>query len=157
MRYLVTGSEGPGFASPEETVGVLEKIVIPSFDALTALESKRKIVAGGLPLGDRAFVFIVDGKSNEEVDALLRALPMWGVLKWQVTPLQSFKGRARVEREAVRSLKAAAKLRDRKQARSGKRRPATPESAPSRQPMTRNARGAALPTLQTRTLFDERQ
>ena len=121
MRYLVTGSEGPGFASPEETVGVLEKIVVPSFDALTALESKRKIVAGGLPLGDRAFVFIVDAKSNEEVDALLRDLPMWGVLKWQVTPLQSFKGRARIEREAVRSLKAAAKLRDRKQARSGKR------------------------------------
>src|SRR5439155_15320355 len=66
MRYLVTGSEGPGFASPEETVGVLERIVIPSFDVLTALESKRKIVAGGLPLGDRAFVFIVDAKSNEE-------------------------------------------------------------------------------------------
>ena len=55
------------------------------------------------------------------MDALLRDLPMWGVLKWQVTPLQSFKGRARIEREAVRSLKAAAKLRDRKQARSGKR------------------------------------
>jgi hypothetical protein len=121
MRYLVTGSGGPGFASPEETVGVLEKIVVPSFDALTALEAKRKIVAGGLPLGDRAFVFIVDARSNEEVDALLRSLPMWGVLTWQVTPLQSFKGRARIEREAVRSLKAAAKLRDAKRARGGRR------------------------------------
>ena len=124
MRYLVTGSEGPGFASPEETAGVLEKIVIPSFDALTALESKRRIVAGGLPLGDRAFVFIVDAKSNEEVDALLCALPMWGVLKWQVTPLQSFKGRARIEREALRSFKAAAKLHGGKRVRGGKRRTA---------------------------------
>ena len=44
MRYLVTGSEGPGFASPEETIGVLEKIVIPSFDALTALESKKVVL-----------------------------------------------------------------------------------------------------------------
>ena len=122
MRYLVTGSEGPGFASPEETTGVLEKIVIPSFDALTALESKKKIVAGGLPLGDRAFVFIVDAKSNEEVDALLRGTPMWGVLKWQVTPLQSFKGRARIEREALRNLKAVAQLA--KRVRSGKRRTA---------------------------------
>jgi hypothetical protein len=121
MRYLVTGSEGPGFASPEETVNVLEKIVIPSFYALTALEPKRKIVAGGLPLGDRAFVFIVDARSNEEVDALLRDLPMWGVLKWRVTPLQSFKGRARIEREAVRSLKAAAKGHDGKRAKSGRR------------------------------------
>ena len=122
MRYLVTGSEGPGFASPEETIGVLEKIVIPSFDALTALESRKKIVAGGLPLGDRAFVFIVDARSNEEVDALLRGLPMWGVLNWQVTPLQSFKGRARIEREAVRSSKAAAKVA--KRVGSGKRRKA---------------------------------
>ena len=124
MRYLVTGSEGPGFASPEETIGVLEKIVIPSFAALTALESKKKIVAGGLPLGERAFVFIVDAKSNEEVDALLRDLPMWGVLKWQVTPLQSFTGRARIEREAVRSFKVASKLHGGKPVRGGKRRTA---------------------------------
>ena len=100
---------------------MLERIVIPSFDVLTALESKRKIVAGGLPLGDRAFVFIVDAKSNEEVDALLRDLPMWGSSSGRSTPLQSFKGRARIEREAVRSLKAAAKLHDRKRARRGKR------------------------------------
>jgi hypothetical protein len=121
MRYLVTGSEGPGFASPEETISVLEKIVIPSFAALTALEARRKIVAGGLPLGDRAFVFIVDAKSNEEVDALLRDLPMWGVLKWQVTPLQSFTGRARIEREAVRTFKATARLQGGKRVRGGKR------------------------------------
>jgi hypothetical protein len=121
MRYLVTGSEGPGFASPEETISVLEKIVIPSFAALTALEARRKIVAGGLPLGDRAFVFIVDAKSNEEVDALLRDLPMWGVLKWQVTPLQSFTGRARIEREAVRTFKASARLQGGKRVRGGKR------------------------------------
>ena len=44
---------------------MLEKVVIPSFDALTALESKKKIVAGGLPLGDRAFVFIIYAKSAE--------------------------------------------------------------------------------------------
>ncbi len=25
MKYLVMGTEGPGFASPEETVAVLEK------------------------------------------------------------------------------------------------------------------------------------
>jgi hypothetical protein len=124
MRYLVTGSEGPGFASPEETIAVLEKIVIPSFAALTTLESKRKIVAGGLPLGDRAFVFIVDAKSNEEVDALLRDLPMWGVLKWQVTPLQSFTGRARIEREAVRTFKAAAKSQGGKRVKGGRRRAA---------------------------------
>jgi hypothetical protein len=50
MKYLVTGSEGPGFASPEEAIEVLERI-LPTFDALTKLEEERKIVAGGCPLG----------------------------------------------------------------------------------------------------------
>ena len=32
MEYLVVGSEGPGFASPEETVEVLEKGILPTFE-----------------------------------------------------------------------------------------------------------------------------
>lgn len=105
MKYLVHASEGPGFASPEEVVRILEGIVIPSFEALMKLEAEKKIVAGGLPVGDRAFVFIVDAASNEEVDRLLRNIPMWGALKWKVTPLQSFEGRAAQERQIVKQLK----------------------------------------------------
>ncbi|HEX9869161.1 MAG TPA: muconolactone Delta-isomerase family protein, partial [Candidatus Tectomicrobia bacterium] len=90
MRYLVSGSEGPGFASPEEAVEILEEVVLPTFDALMKLEARKKIVAGGLPVGDRAFVFIAEAASNEELDRLLRSLPAWGVLEWRVTPLQSF-------------------------------------------------------------------
>lgn len=105
MRYLVTGSEGPGFASPEEAIEVLEKGILPTFDALMKLEAEEKIVAGGLPVGDRAFVFIAEAASNEELDQLLRRIPAWGVPKWQVTALQSFAGRAAQEREIVRQLK----------------------------------------------------
>lgn len=105
MKYLVTGSEGPGFASPEETIQVLEQVIIPSFDALIKLEAQKKILAGGLPVGDRAFVCIVEASSNDEVDQLLRGLPMWGALKWKVTPLQSFEGRATQERQIVKQLK----------------------------------------------------
>lgn len=107
MRYLVTGSEGPGFASPEEALAVLEKGILPTFDALLKLEVEKKIVAGGLPVGDRAFVFIADAASNEELDGVLRSIPAWGVLKWQVTPLQSFAGRAAQERDVVKRLKKA--------------------------------------------------
>ncbi len=107
MKYLVHGSEGPGFASPEEAVQVLERVVLPSFDALIKLEEAKKIVAGGLPVGDRAFVFIVEASSNEEVDQLLRSIPMWGVLRWKVTPLQTFAGRAAHERKAIKELKKA--------------------------------------------------
>ena len=105
MRYLVSGSEGPGFASPEEAVEILEEVVLPTFDVLMKLEAQKKIVAGGLPVGDRAFVFIVEAASNEELDRLLRSIPAWGVLEWQVTPLQSFAGRAAQERDLVKQFK----------------------------------------------------
>jgi hypothetical protein len=105
MRYLVTGSEGPGFTSPEEALAVLEKGILPTFDELMKLETEKKILAGGLPVGDRAFVFIVEAASNEELDQLLRRIPAWGVLRWQVTPLQSFGGRAAQERDVVKQLR----------------------------------------------------
>jgi hypothetical protein len=105
MKYLVIGSEGPGFASPEESVEVLEKGVFPTFDALLKLEAEKKILAGGLPVADRALVFILEASSNDEADQILRDIPAWGVLKWKVTPLQSFEGRANYERSLVEEIK----------------------------------------------------
>jgi hypothetical protein len=105
MKYLVIGSEGPGFASPEETIEVLEKGVFPTFDALLKLEADKKILAGGLPVADRALVFILEASSNDEVDQILRDIPAWGVLKWKVTALQSFEARANKERSIVEALK----------------------------------------------------
>jgi hypothetical protein len=105
MKYLVIGSEGPGFASPEQTIEVLEKGILPTFDALMKLESDKKILAGGLPVGDRAFVFIVEASSNEEVDQLLRSIPAWGALKWEVKALQTFAGRAAQEQNIVKELR----------------------------------------------------
>lgn len=105
--YLVVGSEGPGFTSPQEGIEVLEKGIMPTFNALIKLESEKKILAGGLPLGDRAIMFIVRAASNSEVDKLLRDMPSWGALKWKVTPLESFTGRAAQEREHLSILKKA--------------------------------------------------
>jgi muconolactone delta-isomerase len=105
MKYLVMGSGGPGFASPEEAVKVLKEVILPSFDQLIALEKKKKILAGGLPVGDRSFVFIAEASSNEELDQMLRKLPMWGSLDWEVSPLQTFSGRADQERSIIKELK----------------------------------------------------
>ncbi|MBI5569102.1 MAG: hypothetical protein HY914_04070 [Desulfomonile tiedjei] len=107
MKYLVWGTEGPGFASPEEAVDLLENLVLPSFEMLLKLEAENKIVAGGLPVGERAFVFIVDASSHEEVDRLVRSIPLWGLLNWEVVPLMTFEGRAAVDREALDQLKAS--------------------------------------------------
>lgn len=106
MKYLVVGSGGPGFASPEEELEVLNKVVLPSFDELIKLENEKKILGGGLPVGDRAFVFIVEAASNAELDNMLRNIPMWGSLDWEVTALQTFSGRAAQERKVLEELKA---------------------------------------------------
>lgn len=105
MKYLVVASGGPGFASPVEAVDVLQGIILPSFKELMSLEKRKKIIAGGLPVGERAFVFIAEAKSNDELDQMLRKLPMWGELDWEVSALQTFSGRAKQERQAVRKLK----------------------------------------------------
>jgi muconolactone delta-isomerase len=84
---------------------VLGEIILPSFDQLIKFEKQKKILAGGIPIGDRAFVFIVEASSNEELDQMLRELPMWGSLDWEVTALQTFAGRAAQERSIVKELK----------------------------------------------------
>jgi muconolactone delta-isomerase len=105
MKYLVVGSGGPGFASPEEAVRVLTAMVLPTFDQLIRLEKEKKILAGGLPVGDRSLVFIVEASSNEKLDQMLRMLPLWGSLDWEVTPLQTFAGRAAQEKSALKEYK----------------------------------------------------
>ncbi len=109
MKYLVVASGGPGFASQEEAVEALQSIILPSFNMLIELEKRGIIIVGGLPVGDRAFVFIAEAKSNDELDQMLRKIPMWGELEWEVTALQTFKGRAKQERQAVRELKRTIK------------------------------------------------
>jgi len=104
MHYLVSAAEGPGFASPEETLKALEDLVLPLFESLMRLEAEKIILAGGVPLGDRAVVFIAEAASHDEVDRMLRSIPMWGLFKWDVIALETFAGRAAQEREFVQRL-----------------------------------------------------
>ena len=105
MHYLVTGANGPGFSSPDEVAAILEKGILPMFDALLELEAKGIIVAGGLPVGSRTFTFILKASSNEDADRIIRSLHAWGVFEWTVVPLQSIQGRADIERGVLKGLK----------------------------------------------------
>jgi hypothetical protein len=107
MQYLVSASGGPGYASPVETLKFLEDQVLPLFESLMRLENKKRILAGGVPVGDRALVFIVEAASHGEVDRMLRILPMWSLFKWDVIALETFAGRAAQEREFVQRLAQA--------------------------------------------------
>ncbi len=104
MMYLVSGSSGPGFDSPEEARELLSNVVHPSFDQLMALEAEGKVLGGGLPVGDRAVVFILEASSNEEVDGIIQGMPIWSLLEWQVIPLQSFAGRKAQEQEMLAKM-----------------------------------------------------
>ena len=106
MQYLVEGTGGPGFATAAEALTVLETEILPGFETLIRMEAQQKILAGGLPVGDRAFVFIIEAADNDEADKLIRSVPLWSVLQWKVTPLQSFSARADIERGVVAGLKS---------------------------------------------------
>jgi muconolactone delta-isomerase len=104
MTYLVKGSSGPVSLSSGEMAQLLENVVIPSLDQLAKLEKEGK-VTGGLPVGQRAVVFVVEASSNEELDQMLRSLPIWGGMKWKVIPLQSFSGREGMEKNILTEMK----------------------------------------------------
>ncbi len=107
MQYLVEATGGPGFASPAEALAVLESAILPGFEALIKMQAEKKILAGGLPVGGRAFAFIIEAADNDAADRIVRGIPFWPVLQWTVTALQSFAARADIERGVVASLKAS--------------------------------------------------
>jgi hypothetical protein len=111
MKYLVSASGGPGFCSSEELLQALEDVILPSFETLMRLEAENRILAGGVPLGERAFVFILEAASHEEVDRLVRSLPLWSRLTWDIRALQTFAGRVAHEREFVERLAQAEALK----------------------------------------------
>jgi hypothetical protein len=90
----------------EQAVALLEGTVIPHFEHVIRLKTEGKILAGGVPVGDRAFVFIIEAASNDEADRIVRDMPAWGLLEWKVTPLQSVEARAEMERKVVQALRS---------------------------------------------------
>jgi muconolactone delta-isomerase len=107
MQYLVEADHGPLPGSSQQALELLEGTVIPHFDYMIRLRAEGKLLAGGLPVGDRAFVGIIEVASNDEADRIVRDMPLWGAMQWKVTPLQSVEGRKAMEQAAVQSLKAA--------------------------------------------------
>ena len=66
MNYLVIGSGGPALTVPEDMIELMEDYILPGFEALAKLQQENKILAGGVPVSERAIAFIIDAASNEE-------------------------------------------------------------------------------------------
>ena len=102
MRYLVaTNANDPGplpIQDPQARGVFLREVVLPSLETLARLESEGKILGGGVRVGERAITFVVEAESNGELDELLHDLPLWGVSRMEVTPLQPIAERLEYER-----------------------------------------------------------
>ena len=106
MRYLVKGEfidPGP-LVPPEQMAGIIEQAILPSLEGMAQLEKSGK-ARGGVLTGARAGVMIVDANSHEELTDLLREWPIWGLLKWEVTPLDSYQTRLEKDRQLVAHMK----------------------------------------------------
>lgn len=109
--YLVIGEYiDPGaLLPPQGVVHVVEQAVLPSFEALAKLQKQKKVVAGGIYSGAKAGAFILDVADNDEANRVMMSLPFWGLVKWTLTPLQSFRERAADEAKMIAQLKATLK------------------------------------------------
>jgi muconolactone delta-isomerase len=108
MQYLVTMEpveEAVPRGAPQQIAQYLEQIIIPSHEILAKLEAEKKVLAGGTLAGARGVAFIMDVASNEELSRILQALPWWGWMKVDVTPLDSFEQRAAEVRQMLKHLK----------------------------------------------------
>lgn len=110
MLYLVTGEfvEVGAMLPPEQLAGIIEQAALPSLEMLAQWEEEGK-GKGGVFAGERTGVFVLEAASSEEVGQLLASLPFWGLLKWHVRPLQSFRSALERDRAVVEPIKAAAK------------------------------------------------
>ena len=106
IRYLVTGAfvEPGALLTPQQLAPLLERVITPSLDMLAKWDGDKKIM-GGIPAGARAVAFVIEAASNDELAAQLQSLPFWGVIKWKVTPLESFSRRAAADRTMAERLK----------------------------------------------------
>ena len=106
MLYLVTGRFIEGSVNSEEFPQVWEHAIRPSLESLAKMADEKKL-SGGIFAGQRAGAFIIEAQSNEEVGAMLGGLPFWGLVTWDVTPLQSIRSAVERDRKAVEAMKAS--------------------------------------------------
>lgn len=111
-RFLVRGRFiDPGLlADAERSREASLNRVLPSQERLAELEASGAIVAGGVVAGCREIVFFVDVASNDELSAMMSALPFWSLLTWEVVPLQTFAARASQSRRVYGTEKTGREI-----------------------------------------------
>ena len=111
MRYLIEMQLKlfPPSMAPEEGLAFGEQAVVPTLDALMAMEKAGIVLAGGPVAGSIALAFIVDVDSQAALDRIFGDLPIWPRMETTVRPLTTFAARkASVEGMVARVRRAVA-------------------------------------------------
>lgn len=103
MQYLIEAENIDGLIPMKDVPEYISNIVIPSYEQLVNWETEKKI-NGGLLAGQRAGAFIIEASSNDELGRMLRSIPFWGMVKWKITPLQSFSSALEQEKNIAKML-----------------------------------------------------
>src|SRR5215212_6063863 len=91
-QYLVTMSlaKAEPLIDIRQLSDIVTEKVLPSLDALKDLQSKRKVLAGGHPVGPHYVMFFMEAESEEEVRKLVGELPLSELGDTVVTEFESF-------------------------------------------------------------------
>ena len=91
MIYLViTDRGGQAFPRSPEDLELLFDQLVDTLEILSKLKARGKILAGGMPAGQRKHTFIIEAESNNEVTELVQRLPLWIEHKWEIIPLETW-------------------------------------------------------------------
>lgn len=106
MQFLVTGEwvEVGALLPPAQMVPIMDGLVLPSLEMFAQWEREGRI-RGGILAGQRAGTFVLEAASAEEAGDLLSSLPFWGLVKWEVTVLQSFASAVARDRAATERMR----------------------------------------------------
>ena len=109
MKYLVISEVIESSIPWDDKEKIIEHVegVVASYEKLVQLEAEKKVLGGGGFVGKRALAFIAEAASNEELDLMLRSLPIWAFHEVEIIPLDSFEFQIKTNREVIEHFKAA--------------------------------------------------
>jgi len=90
-QYFVTMDieEANPLLPVDQLARIVRGAILPSLEALVPLTAQGRVAMGGYPIGDNFMVFIVEAGSEEEVQEVLKGLPLSGVARTNVRRLHT--------------------------------------------------------------------
>jgi hypothetical protein len=108
-EYLIEMSFAPfaSLPSPQELVAFIERMALPTLEALARLADSGRIRAGGPALAASGLTFIALAESPQDLEDMVAGLPLWPRAQTRIVPLGTFASRAAAVRERLVKARVA--------------------------------------------------